>query len=402
MRHFIPLLLLLPLTFIPAQDAAAPAAAPEWIYTRGNPEMTGVSPSDLKLPLEQTWEFRTMPVEKARGDMLVSSAVVRNGKVYVGNKEGDFYCLELTTGKQLWKANAPHGSFEGAAGFSGDLVIAGCTDVFVYAWKADTGEQVWKFETEGEIHAAANVWTDPASKEERVFIGSHDNNMYCLDAKTGKQLWKLETANVINGGSPVSRDGKLALGGCDAVLHVIDAVTGKEERQIDVGAYIGNNVAVDSGVAYVAHYGNKVGAYSLADGAKVWEYGERDFEYYAAPAVLEKVVLAAGRDKRLHCLDRITGKQLWEYRCKDPIDSSPVACAGKLAVVGSDDGILYAINITDGKEAWKAELGAAIKTSPAVAGDWVIVGADDGVIYAFKGRHHELELQAVGVKKVTQ
>jgi hypothetical protein len=25
-----------------------------------------------------------------------------------------------------------------------------------------------------------------------------------------------------------------------------------------------------------------------------------------------------------------------------------------------------------------------VKTSPAVAGDWIIIGADDGVIYAFQ------------------
>ena len=30
------------------------------------------------------------------------------------------------------------------------------------------------------------------------------------------------------------------------------------------------------------------------------------------------------------------------------------------------------------------EIGAPVKTSPAVAGDWVIFGADDGQIYAFK------------------
>jgi eukaryotic-like serine/threonine-protein kinase len=243
---------------------------------------------------------------------------------------------------------------------------------------------VWKFETEGEVHAAANVWTDPTSQEERVFIGSHDYKLYALEAKSGKKLWSAETGYYINGGSAVSKEGKIVFGGCDSVLHVHDAVTGKEEKQIEIGAYVGNNVALDSGVAYVTHYGNKVSAYALADGAKVWEYGERDFEYYAAPAVLEKVVLAAGRDKRLHCLDRITGKQLWEYRCKDQIDSSPVVCAGKLAVFGSDDGCLYAVDVADGKEAWKAELGAAVKASPAVAGDWVIVGADDGVVYGFK------------------
>jgi hypothetical protein len=33
---------------------------------------------------------------------------------------------------------------------------------------------------------------------------------------------------------------------------------------------------------------------------------------------------------------------------------------------------------------WHNELGAPVKTSPAIAGDYIIFGADDGVLYAFK------------------
>jgi outer membrane protein assembly factor BamB len=376
-------------TFCTQAQEAIPTATEagvqaDWIYSRGNPSMTGVSTPELNLPLELAWEYRSMPVEKAKGDMLVTSAVIRAGKVYAGNKEGDFFCLDLQTGKLIWKISAPKGSFDGAAAFVGDAVIAGSTDTFVYAWHADTGKELWKFETEGEVHATVNVWTAPEQTEPQVFIGSYDYQLYCLDPRTGKKIWSAETGYYINGGSAVSKEGKIVFGGCDSLLHVHDALTGKEERQIEIGSYIGNNVALDAGTAYVAHYGNRVGAYSLKDGKQLWEYGERDFEYYAAPAVNEKLVLAAGRDKRLHALDRNTGKQVWEFRCKDRIDSSPLICGDKIAVFGADDGCVYAVNLADAKEAWKAEIGAAVKTSPAVAGPWLIIGADDGVLYAYR------------------
>lgn len=358
--------------------------AGDWPYTRANAQMTGLSATELRLPLALGWSFKTVDNLKGKPEMMVASAVVRDGKVYVGNKEGKFFCLELATGKKLWESSAPKGSFEGAAGFSGDLVIAGCTDSFIYTWNATTGVPNWKFETDGEIHAAINVWTDPQTKEDRVLIGSYDNNLYSLDAKTGKKLWSSETGNYINGGCAVSASGKVALGGCDAVLHVLDAASGKEIRQIDVGAYIGNNVAVDDEVAYVTHYGNRVAAYSLNGGAKIWEYGEREFEYYAAAAVMEKMLVVGGRDKRLHGIDRITGKGLWEYKMRDRIDSSAVVCNGKHAVVGCDDGYVYVVDAATGKELWNYQIGAAVKTSPAVAGDWIVFGADDGVIYAFK------------------
>jgi outer membrane protein assembly factor BamB len=377
MKPFL-LLLALPVSSLLAQTAG------EWPFSRANPEMTGVSATELRPPLELGWSFKTVEALKGKPEMMLSSAVVKNGKVYVGNKDGHFFCLELTTGKKVWEATAPKGSFEGAAGFSGPNVIAGCTDCFVYAWNAETGLPAWKFETEGEVHAAVNVWTDPATKQERIFIGSYDYKLYCLNATDGTKLWDAETGYYINGGSAVSTDGKIVFGGCDSVLHVHDASTGKEIKQIEVGAYIGNNVAIADGVAYVSHYGNRVGAYSLNDGAKVWEYGEREFEYYAAPAVFDKIVVAGGRDKRLHGIDRITGKGLWELRMKDRVDSSAVICAGKHAVVGSDDGFVYVVDLATGKDVWKYEIGAPVRTSPAVAGDWIIVGADDAVVYAFK------------------
>ena len=371
-----------------AEDVKPASAAPtqpvaDWIYSRGDPAMQGSTPAELHLPLQVAWQFKTMDQPKGQSEMLVTSAVVRNGKVYVGNKLGKFFCLELATGKKLWEATANKATFDGAAGFSGDLVIAGSTDCFVYAWNAETGKEVWKFETQGEVHASVNVWQDPTSKQDRVLIGSHDNFLYCLNAADGKKLWEAETGNYVNGGAAVG-DGKVVFGGCDSVLHVHDAATGKELKQIDVGNYIGNNVAIAAGICYVTHYGNRVGAYDLTTGTRVWEYGEREFEYYAAVGIAEKTIMAGGRDKRIHGIDRATGKGLWEFRCKDRVDSSPLICAGKAAIVGSDDGYIYALGVADGKELWKYEIGAPVRTSAAFAGDYILFGADDGVLYAFK------------------
>jgi outer membrane protein assembly factor BamB len=363
--------------------ASASAQTPgDWVHSRGSESMTGTSLVELRFPLELAWQHSMMAKPKGQAEMLVSGAVVRAGKVYVGCKDGQFRCLDLAKGDKLWQAEGK-GAFDGAAAFAGDLVIAGCQDGFVYAWHADTGKEAWKFETDAEIHAAANVWTDPATQAQKVLIGSYDYNVYCLDAKTGKKDWSAETGYYINGGSAVG-DGMVVFGGCDSVLHLHDVKTGKEVRQIEVGSYIGNNVAIADGVIYVSHYGNRVGAYSMADGAKVWEYGEREFEFYAAPAIWEKAVFCGGRDKRFHAIDRTTGAKLWEFRSRDRIDSSAVICAGKAALFGSDDGYLYALDLKEGKELWQYEVGAPIKTSPAIAGDYVIIGADDGNVYCFK------------------
>jgi outer membrane protein assembly factor BamB len=99
----MPLPRLLPLLCLATLTRAAEPAG-DWIHARGDEAMRGLSPVELRFPMKPLWQFRVVPVEKARGEMLVASAVVRAGKVYAGGKEGKFYCLDLATGAKLWEA----------------------------------------------------------------------------------------------------------------------------------------------------------------------------------------------------------------------------------------------------------------------------------------------------------
>jgi outer membrane protein assembly factor BamB len=301
--------------------------ADDWIHSRGDEAMTGTSPMVLKYPLKPAWQFKTMEKSKGQVEMLVSSAVVRGEKVYVGCKDRKFYCIDLATGNAIWKEVA-QGAFDGVAVFAGDLVVAGGQDAFVYVWNAETGKEVWSFESDDEIHAAANVWTDPDSKSQHIIIGSYVHNLYSLDAKTGKKEWSAETGN------------NMVFGACDNTVYIHDARTGRKQTEIDVGAPVGNNVVAADGIIYFAHYGNRVGAYSIAGGQLVWEYGEREFEFYAAPSICERTVFVVGRDKRFLAIDCDSGKLKWEFRARDCIDSSALACGGKSVIFGCDDGYI--------------------------------------------------------------
>ena len=50
---------------------------------------------------------------------------------------------------------------------------------------------------------------------------------------------------------------------------------------------------------------------------------------------------------------------------------------------GSIDGRLYVVDLSDGRELWSYEIGAAILSSPAVAGGFVAIAAEDGRLYVF-------------------
>ena len=282
----------------PAAAAAGEAAPAEaliaeadsWPLFRGTPGMTGATSAKLTTPLELDWTFSVEDEEP-----ITSTAIIEKGRVYFGAGDEKFYCLDLETGEKKWEYKAGD-IIEGTACFAGDLVVFGCGDGFVYALNKEDGKEKWKFETDSEILGSANAWKDPATGDHWILIGSYDNHLYCLNGNDGTKRWAYETGNYINGAAAVG-GGKAMFGGCDGFIYQIDVNTGKPAGNIEMGHYISNTIAVGNGIAYVAHYGNRVAGYDLKDKSRVWEFGDREFPYFASPAIYKEYVVAAARDK---------------------------------------------------------------------------------------------------------
>ncbi|MGK0189187.1 MAG: outer membrane protein assembly factor BamB [Verrucomicrobiales bacterium] len=346
-----------------------------WTVFRGSPDLMGVVDASIHFPLELRWQFEAE-------DPVLASPVSDGERVYIGDGDGNFLCLALEDGSEVWRAKT-EGTIEGTACIVGELVIVGSTDAFVYAFDKSSGKEIWKFETMGEIVGGINTFTRTSADGDIpcVVFGSHDNKLYCVDARDGAEQWSVETGYYVNGTPSVSEN-KIAFGGCDGFIYVNDAQTGAEVTKLEIESYISNSIIIKDNVAYVAHYENRVEAFNLVDGKNLWSFEDRAFPYYASPAVTEGMVIAPGQGKRIYAIDRKTGAEIWNFRAAKSSDSSPVV-AGGYVIFGADDGILYFLNEQTGEEAWRYEIGDEIKTSPAIVRDSLIVGASDGRVYAF-------------------
>ena len=122
----------------------------------------------------------------------------------------------------------------------GKLLIGSSWTDSITAYDVTTGEQAWRFLTEGPVRFA------PAALDDRVFVGSDDGFLYCLETDTGKLLWKFRavpsTRKVLgNGrmislwpvrGGPVAKDGKVWFAAGvwpteGVFVHCLDAKTGE-------------------------------------------------------------------------------------------------------------------------------------------------------------------------------
>jgi outer membrane protein assembly factor BamB len=61
-----------------------------------------------------------------------------------------------------------------------------------------------------------------------VYVASADHNLYALDAESGNEIWRFETKAAIMS-TPLVANGKVFIGGCDRKLYSVDAAT-EEER----------------------------------------------------------------------------------------------------------------------------------------------------------------------------
>jgi len=351
---------------------AETAIAGEWSLFRGDSALTGESSEVLPAPLTLAWKLEMI-------GPIVATAAIANESVFVGSQDGDFRAIDLESGKEKWMKQLGD-TLESSACILDGVVYVGSGDGALYALNAETGEEIWKYQTEGEILGGVNFLRH--EDKTLLYVGSYDNFLHCVDAETGKGLWKAETGNYVNG-TPAVAEGKVMFGGCDAILYMVDAVTGEPGGEIEIGSYVANSIAVKDGIAYLAHYGNQAEAYSLADKKQLWVFQDRNFPYFASPAVTDDTVYVADRGKRLYALNRKDGTEKWAFKARRSIDSSPVI-SGELLYVGSDDGRLYGIALEDGGEVWSYEIGEAITAAPAIASEHLVVGALDGFVYAFK------------------
>lgn len=350
--------------------AAAPGGA-AWPMFRGEPTLRGVAAGALPDDLVLRWSFTTTGPTR-------SSAAIVGGRVYFGSGDGFVYALDLASGKERWKFKTED-LIEATPLVIDGTVYIGSSDTFFYALEAETGALCWKVQTGDKILGGAN-WLRGSDGALRIVVGSYDGKLYCLEPATGKVLWTYETSNYING-APAVAQGRVIFGGCDAILHAVDA-DGRKQAETEAGAYIAGSVAAFGDCAYFGHYGDEVLSIDFVAGKVLWKFKERDFPYFSSPAVTEKFVVIGGRDKRLHCLERDTGKKVWEFATRAKVDSSPVIVGDRI-VVGSDDGRLYVVALATGRELWSYEIGKGLTASPAVADGMVVIGSEDGAVYAF-------------------
>lgn len=297
---------------------------------------------------EKIWET---PVGNSRSSPAV---VVGKNKVYVGSNDDKVYAVNLENGTIEWTFTTG-GSVRSSPVFYSNYIYIGSNDDNIYAINANTGAKVWSYKTGGDVHSS------PAASDGMVFVGSGDNKLYYFDADPQDDgvdegiadpqgaeydlIWTFQTGGPVDS-SPATKADRVWVGSDDGSVYQAYISTGLKSWSYDVGGKVTSSPAIDDidgdgkAEVVVGSTNNKIYAVKN-DGTGVdWTF-QTDGNVISSPAIADGKVYVGSNDGKIYCIDN-TGDLIWSYQTGGQVRSSPAVYDNKV-YVGSDDGYIYAL-----------------------------------------------------------
>jgi polyvinyl alcohol dehydrogenase (cytochrome) len=386
----------------PTDVSAKPISRCDWPMWGQNVERPFAYPCPTELgpgtakDLKQLWFFNAK-------DTVTATPAVVDGVAYVGDWSGNFYAIDLETGKARWTYEAHvHGQVYAGQIVSSAAVanVKGVRTVFfgggktLYALRADNGDERWKHEVgrRGDDNDPSEIESSPVVADGMVIFGTDVHNsgqgepaaVIALDTATGKERWTTVTA-------PTDGDGATGPG-CGDVWGspTVDPVT----KLVFVGT--GNCTSSPGGYG---RFAEAIVALDLATGQVRWTYqphqpNRDDLDFAGAPNLFsagDRAVVGLGnKDAAYYAVDRSSGELVWRTQVTEPGIPRPNANFSTGGFIGGTavaDGIvvggtavggtpaLHALDANTGAIKWQQAEAADTYASAAIANGVVFLGS---------------------------
>lgn len=373
-------------------DGLGTAPADAWPMARGCLAGTGRSAAVLSPPLEEAWR-RDFP-----GGAFAAVPVIADGVVFLGDLDGHFHALDLTTGETRWTRTIEQAGFPSAAALADDArlpVVVGDDLGIVRGLDRATGETRWEYATEGEISGGPTIL--PTADGPRVLVGSQDASLSCLDLATGNRLWTHSIADQIRCGPTVARTAagdRIFLAGCDGRLHVIDAANGEELATVEIGGPTGTTPAVSGHLVLFGTEGGEFFAIDFMKAVIAWQKRPTTSAqaFRSSAGLTEELAIVGSRGRSVEAFDVASGNPVWRQPRRGRVDASPVIVGiasdrspgpREAALVADARGTVALLDAATGEPVWEFEAGGGFGGGAAVASGRVVIASDDGTIWCF-------------------
>lgn len=230
--------------------------------------------------------------------------------VIQGNGVDGIKVFHRRSGNEVWRLNFTNG-VEGGAAISGDKLYFGAGDGQFYCVEVATGKKVWQFALNSES------LTKPLVQGNSIYHVTGNNTLYAFDKETGRSLWVKTNAaksnmTVRGQTAPVYEKGVLYLGFSDGSFVAINAQNGRElwskrlgddKKFNDVDA----TAVISSSCILVSSFANSLFCLNKTNGNIKWRH---DVGGYNAVYLDRNRVYYPTASGEIHLLDADSGKLL--------------------------------------------------------------------------------------------
>jgi outer membrane protein assembly factor BamB len=296
-------------------------------------------------------------------------------------------CLDLATGKTLWKCSSP-GEPTGRMASSTPCVAGGRVYALgstqVHAVDAASGKPLWSAPLPVKGPASSPLVVDGT-------LVVNDGKLAALDAATGKPLWTQPKAGGGNS-SPVawtSAQGTVVICNGRGVVAGVDLKSGKLLWTTPGGgdctpAIVDDRLAVQTNNPKVGILAGKL----TADGfTRLWNVAYDPLRSQSSPLIVDGRVYLM--DDNLHfCFDLATGRELWKEKAAASAITSPVYADGKILLLIGGGSKIVMLQPSAEKQVQfaKASVRALWCPSPAIADGKLLLRGRKGITcYSLSG-----------------
>ena len=122
----------------------------------------------------------------AAGDLFVSAPVAMDNNVLVASRSGLLWRISADTGDWEWKDRKTNGVVSAGVAVDFNALYVPCLDQRVYAFRTDTGGELWEQQLEGRLEIA------PALGGPVVLVTNAEGKLFALTRLTGAIAWQAE------------------------------------------------------------------------------------------------------------------------------------------------------------------------------------------------------------------
>jgi outer membrane protein assembly factor BamB len=288
-------------------------------------------------------------------------------------------CLDLASGKTLWKCKSP-GEAVGRMASSTPCVADGRVfalgSTHLYAVDATSGKPIWSAPLPVKAPASSPMVVDGV-------LVINAGKLAAYDAATGKPLWSQPKAGGGNSSPVAWKSGEKTVVICNGrgVLTGVDLKSGEVLWTVPGGgdctpAIVNDVLAVQTNNAKVGILAGKLTAGGFT---QLWNTPYDPLRSQSSPLILGNHLYMM--DDGIHwCFDLATGKELWKEKVPSSI-SSPVFADGKIFVSVSGGARISMLKPSPDNhvELGKASARALSCPSPAIADGKLLLRGRKGV-----------------------